>query len=83
MKKVTALVLALAMSLTLTACGSPSGGGGGSSSGGGSASGSQSNELEGYPSGTVTWIAPVAAGAAVDSPTRACADLLTFGTVVV
>lgn len=83
MKKVTALVLALAMSLTLTACGSSGGGGGGSSSGGGSASGSQSNELEGYPSGTVTWIAPVAAGAAVDLPTRACADLLTFGTVVV
>ena len=38
---------------------------------------------DGYPSGTVTWIAPVAAGAAVDLPTRACADLLTFGTVVV
>ena len=38
---------------------------------------------DGYPSGTVTWIAPVPAGAAVDLPTRACADQLTFGTVVV
>ena len=38
---------------------------------------------DGYPSGTVTWIAPVAAGAAVDLPTRALADMLTFGTVVV
>ena len=38
---------------------------------------------DGYPSGTVTWIAPAAAGAAVDLATRACADLLTFGTVVV
>lgn len=38
---------------------------------------------DGYPSGTVTWIAPAAAGAAVDLATRACADLLTFGTIVV
>ena len=38
---------------------------------------------EGYPSGVVSWIAPVAAGAAVDLPTRACAELLDFGTVVV
>ena len=36
-----------------------------------------------YPNGVVSWIAPVAAGAAVDLPTRACADLLDFGTVVV
>ena len=50
---------------------------------GGIAAADETEKPDGYPSGVVTWIAPVAAGAAVDLPTRACADLLDFGTVVV
>ena len=73
MKKLPALALVLAMALTSCS----------TTQGGGSSSGSDADALADYPSGTITWIAPVAAGAAVDLPTRACADLLTFGTVVV
>lgn len=86
MKKFTAL--ALAMALSLTACGSSSSKEPNSSTtpppvASSTPAGDKADELADYPSGTVTWIAPVAAGAAVDLPTRACADLLTFGTVVV
>jgi tripartite-type tricarboxylate transporter receptor subunit TctC len=36
-----------------------------------------------YPTDTIHWIAPVAAGAAVDLPTRALADVLSLSTNVV
>lgn len=84
MKRLLALVLAFTMVMALTACGSPT-----EEKAQEEAPKEEEpqpeavDELDGYPSGTVTWIAPVAAGAAVDLPTRACADLLTFGTVVV
>ena len=76
------------MALSLTACGSSSSKEPNSSTtpppvASSTPAGDKADELADYPSGTVTWIAPVAAGAAVDLPTRACADLLTFGTVVV
>ena len=80
-KKLLSLLLALAMALAMAACDSSTDE---DSTGGDSQQAEETADpLDGYPSGTVTWIAPVAAGAAVDLPTRACADLLTFGTVVV
>lgn len=38
---------------------------------------------EGYPSKTITWIVPAAAGATIDLPTRALADSLDLGGSIV
>lgn len=88
MKKFLALVLALTMVMALAACGGSKPAASAApaapaASAAPAAPAEKADPLAGYPSGTVTWIAPAAAGAAVDLPTRACADLLKFGTVVV
>lgn len=48
-----------------------------------SSEGSASGQPEGYPDKAINWIVPVAAGAAVDLPTRALADVLDLGQPVV
>lgn len=89
MKKVFALVLTLAMTLSLAACGAkeetpaattstPA-----ASTPAASTPAATDGKPEGYPTKTVTWIAPVAAGAAVDLPTRVAADLMDIGQPVV
>ena len=92
MKKVFALVLTLAMSLSLAACGSKTETPAATSAPAAASTPAASTPAEtpaagekpaGYPSKTITWIAPVAAGAAVDLPTRVAADLLDLGQPVV
>lgn len=95
MKKVFALVLTMAMALSLAACGAkkeeapaaPAASAPAASAPAASAPAEPATEPgakpEGYPEKTVTWIAPVAAGAAVDLPTRVAADLLDIGQPVV
>ncbi len=68
-KKLFASILFLAIVISISMCGF--------------ASAEAVEQPENYPNGVVSWIAPVPAGAAVDLPTRACAELLDFGTVVV
>ena len=89
MKKFLALVLALTMVMAMAACGSkpaapaaPAAPASSAAPAAPAAPAEKEPALD-YPKGTVTWIAPVPAGAAVDLPTRALADMLDFGTVVV
>ena len=95
MKKVFALVLTIAMALSLAACGAkkeeapaaPAASAPAASAPAASAPAEPATEPgakpEGYPEKTVAWIAPVAAGAAVDLPTRVAADLMDIGQPVV
>lgn len=98
MKGIKALSLALSLALLLgvTACSpkeSTSSSGAGqsaSNSTAGASSAEQSGDPadgvkqpEGYPSKAINWIIPVAAGAAVDLPTRALIDVLDLGEPVV
>ena len=74
-KKCLALALALSLLLAATSCGSTDSG---ETSGDASGSGSGATGGDSYPSGTISFVVPYAAGDGVDTTTRALLDYADF-----
>lgn len=74
-KKCLALALALSLLLAATSCGSTDSG---ETSGDASGSGSGTTGGDSYPSGTISFVVPYAAGDGVDTTTRALLDYADF-----